>query len=62
MSTVHLTLPDGSQREMPEGSTARQLAESIGAGLARAALAATLGGLLGSTRSRATRKAIRRLL
>jgi threonyl-tRNA synthetase len=40
MSTVRLTLPDGSQREMPPGSTARQLAESIGPGLARAALAA----------------------
>ena len=40
MSTVRITLPDGSQREMPRGSTARQVAESIGAGLARAALAA----------------------
>src|ERR687890_2286501 len=40
MSTVQVTLPDGSQREMPRGSTARQLAESIGPGLARAALAA----------------------
>ena len=44
MSTVRLTLPDGSQREMPKGSTARQLAESIGAGLARAALAARVNG------------------
>ncbi len=40
MSTVRVTLPDGSQREMPRGSTARQVAESIGPGLARAALAA----------------------
>ncbi|HZA93381.1 MAG TPA: threonine--tRNA ligase [Gemmatimonadales bacterium] len=40
MSTVRITLPDGSQREMPRGSSARQVAESIGSGLARAALAA----------------------
>ena len=40
MSTVRITLPDGSQREMPRGSSARQVAESIGPGLARAALAA----------------------
>jgi threonyl-tRNA synthetase len=44
MSTVRLTLPDGSQREMPRASTARQLAESIGPGLARAALAARVNG------------------
>ena len=44
MSTVRLTLPDGSQREMPRDSTARQLAESIGPGLARAALAARVNG------------------
>ena len=43
MSTVRITLPDGSQREMPRGSTARQVAESIGPGLARAALAARVG-------------------
>ena len=40
MSIVRITLPDGSQREMPRGSSARQVAESIGPGLARAALAA----------------------
>jgi hypothetical protein len=34
MSTVRITLPDGSQREMPRGSTARQVAESIGIGRA----------------------------
>jgi threonyl-tRNA synthetase len=44
MSTVRLTLPDGSQRETPRGSTARQVAESIGPGLARAALAAKVNG------------------
>ena len=44
MSTLRVTLPDGSQREMPRGSTARQVAESIGPGLARAALAARVNG------------------
>ena len=43
-ATVRLTLPDGSVREVPAGTSARQLAESIGAGLARAALAARVNG------------------
>ncbi|MDW8261358.1 MAG: threonine--tRNA ligase [Phycisphaerales bacterium] len=37
-------LPDGSRREMPDGSSLMQLAESIGKGLARAAVAARLDG------------------
>jgi threonyl-tRNA synthetase len=41
---VRVTLPDGSQREVPAGTTARQVAEGIGAGLARAALAARVNG------------------
>ncbi|HEY5939170.1 MAG TPA: threonine--tRNA ligase [Gemmatimonadales bacterium] len=44
MSTVRLTLPDGSQREAPAGTTARQVAEGIGPGLARAALAVRVNG------------------
>ena len=44
MSMVRLTLPDGSHREVPPGTTPRQVAESIGAGLARAALAARVNG------------------
>jgi threonyl-tRNA synthetase len=44
MTTVRVTLPDGSQRETPAGTTARQMAESIGPGLARAALAARVNG------------------
>ncbi|MBA3522091.1 MAG: TGS domain-containing protein, partial [Gemmatimonadales bacterium] len=43
-STIRITLPDGSVREVPSGTTARQIAESIGAGLARAALAARVNG------------------
>jgi threonyl-tRNA synthetase len=44
MTTVRVTLPDGSQRETPAGTTARQIAEAIGPGLARAALAARVNG------------------
>ncbi len=44
MSTIRVTLPDGSVRELPQGATSRQLAESIGAGLARAAVAAKVDG------------------
>jgi threonyl-tRNA synthetase len=44
MSVVRVTLPDGSQRETPFGTTSRQVAESIGPGLARAALAARVNG------------------
>ena len=34
-----ITLPDGSVRELPDGATGHDLAQSISAGLARAALA-----------------------
>ncbi len=44
MSVVQVTLPDGSQREAAAGTTPRQIAESIGPGLARAALAARVNG------------------
>jgi threonyl-tRNA synthetase len=44
MSSIRITLPDGSQREVPSGTTSRQVAESIGPGLARAALAARVNG------------------
>ena len=44
MTTVRVTLPDGSQREAPARTTPRQIAEGIGPGLARAALAARVNG------------------
>ena len=44
MSPVRLTLPDGSVREVPSGTTGRELAESIGPGLAKAALAIRVDG------------------
>lgn len=39
---VHITLPDGSVREYPRGTTAMQVAESISQGLARQVLAARI--------------------
>src|SRR5438128_877675 len=41
---ITITLPDGSSRELPAGSTAADLAASIGRGLAKAAVAAALDG------------------
>ncbi len=41
---IKLTLPDGSVRTMPRGTTGAQLAASIGPGLAKAALAIKLDG------------------
>jgi len=41
-----VTLPDGSQREFDRAVTLRQVAESIGAGLARAAVAGKVDGRL----------------
>lgn len=42
MSTVQLTLPDGSHTEVPRGTTVLQVAEQIGKRLAQAALAGKL--------------------
>ncbi len=41
---IHLTLPDGSVREMPRGTTGADVAASIGPGLLKAALAARVDG------------------
>lgn len=43
---LRVTLPDGSVKELPTGSSAGDLAASIGAGLARAAVAAKVDGEL----------------
>jgi threonyl-tRNA synthetase len=43
---VKISLPDGSVREMPAGSTPADVAAAIGPGLARAALAAKVDGEL----------------
>jgi len=44
MSDILITLPDGSERAYPEGSTAGDVARSIGSRLAKAAVAATVEG------------------
>ncbi len=44
MSTLTVKLPDGSARELPAGSSAADLAASIGSRLAKAALAAVVDG------------------
>ena len=47
-----ITLPDGSQREFSQAVTVAEIAQSIGAGLARAALAGKVDGLLVDTSHR----------
>ncbi len=44
MSQIKITLPDGSTRDIQKGATVYDLAASIGAGLARAAVAGKLNG------------------
>jgi threonyl-tRNA synthetase len=44
MSEISITLPDGSVRTLPEGSTGTDLATSIGPGLAKAALVIDVDG------------------
>ncbi len=44
-----ITLPDGSQREFPQAITVAEVAQSIGTGLARAALAGKVDGRLVDT-------------
>ena len=46
MATISIKLPDNSSRELVEGATVHDLAASIGAGLAKAALAGKINGQL----------------
>jgi threonyl-tRNA synthetase len=41
---MHVQLPDGSQREVPDGATLADVAASIGRGLAKAAIAGKVNG------------------
>ena len=43
VSNIAVTLPDGSQREYPRGTTVLQVARDIGPGLAKAAVAGKVG-------------------
>lgn len=51
MANISITLPDNSKREMPMGVTGREIAESIGSGLAKAAIAVTIDGLVADLNS-----------
>ena len=44
MSNITVILPDGSARELPAGGTSLDLANSIGRGLAKSAVAAVVDG------------------
>jgi len=44
VSIISITLPDGTARALPEGSTGAELAASIGPGLAKAALVEEVNG------------------
>ena len=46
MSTISVTLPDGSQREVPAGASSLDVASAIGSRLAKAAIAAVVNGNL----------------
>ena len=46
MSTISVTLPDGSSKNLPEGATVYDVAAAIGAGLAKAAIAGRIDGAL----------------
>jgi threonyl-tRNA synthetase len=45
MGQITVTLPDGSSRSLPEGATGHDLAQSIGPGLARAAVIVEVDGV-----------------
>lgn len=42
MATITVKLPDGTEKTLPQGASAKELAESIGPGLARAAMASVV--------------------
>jgi threonyl-tRNA synthetase len=60
--TITVTLPDGTSREYPAGVTPRQIAEDIGPGLARQAIAAMVDGEPVDLSRKLTRSARLRIL
>lgn len=50
-SSIQVKLPDGSVRELAQGATVQDLAASIGAGLARAAMASVINGTVRDLRT-----------
>ena len=61
-TTIQLTLPDGSVREYAAGTTGLQVAESIGKGLAKAAVGIELDGVVQSLQLPIERSARIRIL
>ena len=57
MRHIELTLPDGSKREVPEGTTALEVAKSISHGLAKKVLVADVDGRLTELSTPLTAKA-----
>jgi hypothetical protein len=51
---IAITLPDGSRREYPGPVTVAEVAQSIGSGLAKAALAGKVDGRWSTRASRST--------
>jgi len=60
--TIQITLPDGSEREMPIGSTILDVAEAIGSRLARDTVAGEVDGKLVDLRTRLTEDAALRIV
>ncbi len=60
--TIQITLPDGSEREMPVGSTILDVAEAIGPRLARDTVAGEVDGKLVDLRTRLTEDATLRIV
>jgi threonyl-tRNA synthetase len=58
MSSISITLPDGSIRQYPGPVTIGEIASSIGAGLAKAALAGKVNGTLVDTSTQITSDAL----
>ena len=57
---MHAVLPDGTSKELPDGSTGADLAAAIGPGLAKAALAVKVDGEVRDLAPRAARRRERR--
>ncbi len=62
MSSITLTLPDGSTREVPSGTTGLEFAEAIGKKLAKAAVGVVVDGELKDVRAALTRDASIRIV
>src|SRR5262245_24644170 len=62
MSEITVTLPDGSNRTVPSGTSIRDIAGQISPGLARAALAGVVDGALVDLTHQVTRDAAVRIV